>query len=181
VRFEATSLEGVWLVHTERLTDERGFFSRTWCVEEFSQHGLNPHISQCSISFNQIAGTVRGMHYQASPHSEAKLVRCTSGCIFDVVVDLRPNSETYLKHLGLQLSASDRTALYIPEGMAHGFQTLLDASEIFYQISTPFHPESSRGVRWNDPQLQITWPLPITNISEKDRTFPDLVVAGDHR
>ena len=181
MRFEATPLEGVWIVHAVRHTDERGFFARTWCAREFTEHGLNPALSQCNISFNLSRGTVRGMHFQAEPHSEAKLVRCTSGAILDVLVDLRPESESFLKHVSIPLDATTRSAVYIPEGFAHGFQTLEDSTEVFYQMSAPFQAESSRGIRWNDPALCITWPLLITMISEKDLSFPDLIISGGTR
>ena len=178
MRFEPTALEGVWIIHAVRNTDERGFFARTWCAQEFADNGMNPRLSQCNISFNASKGTVGGMHFQEAPHGEAKVVRCTAGAIHDVVVDLRPQSATYLKDLSVQLTADSHTSLYIPEGFAHGFQTLHDNSEVFYQMSVPFHAESARGIRWNDPALKIVWPLPISQISSKDEAFPDLVVAG---
>jgi len=179
MRFEATPLEGVWIVHAVKHVDERGFFARTWCTKEFSGLGLKSNLAQCNVSFNLKTGTVRGMHFQEEPHAEAKIVRCTTGAILDVVVDLRPESATFLQHLTISLEAAAHTAVYIPEGFAHGFQTLQDSCEVLYQMSTPFHPQSSRGVRWDDPLLRITWPLPITAISEKDLSFPDLVCSGD--
>ena len=179
--FTPTKLEGVWLIEPELLSDERGFFARTWCCREFEQRGLNPGLVQCNTSFNRRAGTVRGFHFQAEPHAESKLVRCTAGAILDVLVDMRPESPSFLKHVSIPLDAVTRSAVYIPEGCAHGFQTLQDSTEVLYQMSVPFHAESSRGVRWNDPALRITWPLPITVISEKDLSFPDLDVAGDKR
>jgi dTDP-4-dehydrorhamnose 3,5-epimerase len=154
------------------LEEGRGFFARSFCVEEFQNQGLNPRIMQCNISFNQQKGTIRGMHYQAPPHEEAKLVRCTRGGIFDVVLDLRPGSKTFKKWVGMELSEANRRTLYIPEGLAHGFQTLEDGVEVFYQMSEYFHPESARGVRWDDPAFGIQWPLSDPNLSPKDRSYP---------
>jgi dTDP-4-dehydrorhamnose 3,5-epimerase len=173
VRFEVTALKGVWIVHPVRHTDERGFFARTWCAQEFRQHGLKDSLSQCNLSFNKFRGTVRGMHFQAEPHGEAKLVRCTTGAVVDVIVDLRKGSESFLDHVSITLDSVAQTAVYIPEGLAHGFQTLEDSTEVFYQMSVPFCAESACGVRWNDPLLNIKWPLPVSMISEKDLSFPD--------
>jgi len=173
--FEETGIEGVWLLEPERFEDERGFFARTWDREEFASRGLNPAIAQCSVSFNHKAGTLRGLHYQAAPHEEAKLVRCSSGAIFDVAVDLRPESPTYKKWFGAELSAENRAALYIPEGCAHGFLTLSDSTEIHYQISATYVPEAGRGVRWNDPAFGITWPGEVTVMNDRDRSYPDFV------
>ncbi|HEX8243788.1 MAG TPA: dTDP-4-dehydrorhamnose 3,5-epimerase, partial [Longimicrobium sp.] len=156
--FTATELAGAWIVDPERLEDERGFFARTFDAGEFARRGLRSAFPQCSVSFNARAGTLRGMHFQAEPHAEAKLVRCTAGAVYDVIVDLRPESPTRLRWIGVELSAANRRALYVPEGCAHGFQTLADASEVFYQISVPYAAESARGVRWNDPAFGITWP-----------------------
>ena len=172
MRFVPTELEGAWIVEPERHSDERGFFARSWCQKGFTQHGLNPNLVQCNISFNRYQGTVRGMHFQKAPHEEAKLVRCTSGAIFDIIVDLRPNSATFLQHIGVQLDSMERNALFIPEGFAHGFQTLDDCTEVLYQMSIEYRPESATGLRWNDPALQIEWPLPISVISDKDSTLP---------
>jgi dTDP-4-dehydrorhamnose 3,5-epimerase len=171
--FGQTSVEGVWLVESERLEDERGFFARTWDRDEFATQRLNPQLAQCSISFNPRRGTLRGMHYQAAPHREAKLVRCTSGAMFDVALDLRPESATFRAWFGATLSAENRLALYIPEGCAHGFLTLDDSTEIHYQISASYAPEAVRGVRWNDAAFGITWPGGVHVISERDRTYPD--------
>ncbi len=170
--FRATKLEGVFIIELERLTDERGFFARTWCAEEFEAHGLNSRLVQCNISYNKKAGTLRGMHYQVAPFAEAKLVRCTMGAIFDVALDLRPDSPTFKQWVGVELTADNRRALYIPEGLAHGFQTLADHSEVFYQMSEFYHPEWARGVRWDDPACGIEWPLPAQIISERDRSYP---------
>jgi dTDP-4-dehydrorhamnose 3,5-epimerase len=171
--FCETKLPGVFVVEPERLEDERGFFARTWCQREFETHGLNPRLVQCSVSFNRIKGTLRGMHYQAAPHAEAKLVRCTLGAIYDVILDLRPASPTLRQWIAEQLTVENRRALYIPEGCAHGFQTLADNTEVLYQMSEFYYPESARVVRWNDPAFQIAWPLPPTAISGKDLAHAD--------
>jgi len=172
MKFSPTKLPGIWLVDLERHEDERGFFARSWCQQEFAQHGLNPNLVQCNVSFNRKRGTLRGMHYQTIPHAEAKLVRCTRGVIYDVAVDLRPESPNYRQWVGVELTAGNGHALYIAEGFAHGFQTLADDSEVFYQMSESFHPECARGARWNDPAFRITWPLPNPIISERDQNLP---------
>ena len=169
--FTETELSGVFIVDPEILEDERGFFARSWAPEEFADRGLNPRLAQCNLSFNKRRGTVRGLHFQVEPHAEAKLVRCTRGSIFDVAVDLRPNSPTCYKWVGVELTADNRRMLYVPEGFAHGYQTLKDATELFYQVSEYYHPESARGLRWDDPRLRIDWPLPVTLISPRDRKF----------
>lgn len=165
---------GVVIIEPERLEDERGFFARTYCIEEFARHGLNVALKQCSLSFNHKAGTLRGMHYQSAPFGEAKLVRCTRGAIYDVALDLRLDSPSFKTWCAQELSAENRRMLYIGEGIAHGFQTLRDDTEVFYQISEPFRTEASRGVRWDDPAFGIAWP-PAANriISERDRQYPD--------
>jgi dTDP-4-dehydrorhamnose 3,5-epimerase len=155
------------------VADERGFFARTWCAEEFHTYGLSSSLAQCSISYNKCRGTLRGLHFQAEPHAEAKLVRCTAGAIYDVILDLRPASDTYGKWFAVELTATNRKTLYIPEGLAHGFQTLVDDTEVFYQMSVNFHLESVRGVRWNDPLFGIEWPVHDPTISQRDRSFPD--------
>jgi dTDP-4-dehydrorhamnose 3,5-epimerase len=170
--FAESPLAGAYVVDPERIEDERGFFARTWCAREFEAMGLDPRLSQCNVSFNARRGTLRGMHYQAEPHEEAKLVRCTLGAIFDVIVDLRPSSATLRRWFGVELSAENRRMLYIPPGFAHGFQTLADGSEVFYQMSESFHPGSARGIRWDDPSVAIDWPSEVLVISEKDRGFP---------
>lgn len=174
--FTETKLEGVFIIEPERLEDERGFFARTWCQQEFEAHGLNARMAQCSISFNKKRGTLRGMHYQAAPHEEVKVVRCTMGSIYDVIIDLRKHSRTFKQWIAIELTAQNRVALYIPEGFAHGFQTLKDNTEVFYQISEFFVPDSSRGLRWNDPAFNISWPSVDRVISHKDQLYEDLVV-----
>jgi dTDP-4-dehydrorhamnose 3,5-epimerase len=171
--FRDTGIDGAWVIEAERLEDERGFFARTWDADEFAERGLNPRLAQCSISFNRARGTLRGLHYQVAPHEEAKLVRCTAGSIFDVVVDLRPDSSTFKGWFGLELSAANRLALYVPEGCAHGFLTLDDDCELHYQISEVYAPEAARGVRWDDPAFGITWPGEIVVMNERDRSYPD--------
>jgi dTDP-4-dehydrorhamnose 3,5-epimerase len=173
VKFSPTELPGVYVVDLEPIEDERGFFARTWCQEEFAALGLDGNLAQCNISYNRLRGTLRGMHYQAEPHGEAKLVRCSRGAIYDVAVDLRPGSPAYLKHLGVELSADNRRALFIPAGLAHGFQTLTSDSEVFYQMSCAYVPGAGRGVRWNDPAFGIAWPDDERTISDRDKTWPD--------
>jgi dTDP-4-dehydrorhamnose 3,5-epimerase len=173
VIFAPVSVQGAYTVDIQKLEDSRGFFARTWCHDEFQTHNLAAELAQCSTSFNLRKGTLRGLHYQAAPYEEAKLVRCTMGAIFDVIVDLRPKSATFKKHFHVVLSAENRTALYIPEGVAHGFQTLTDNSEVFYQMSKPYVKEYSRGVRWDDPQFGIKWPEGERIILERDRSYPD--------
>ncbi len=171
--FRPTKLPGVYVIEPERREDERGFFARVWCRDELAAHGLNPDLSQCSISFNRRRGTLRGMHWQAAPHAEAKLVRCTQGAIYDVALDLRPDSPTYRQWVGAELSAANRHALYIPEGCAHGFQTLTDDSEVLYLISTPYHADAARGARWDDPAFGIEWPAAAERvIAPRDRSWP---------
>lgn len=171
--FHKTRLEGVFELCIEPKTDSRGFFARTWCLHEFEDNRLNPRIAQCSISFNPQRGTLRGLHYQAAPLPEAKLVRCTSGAIYDVAVDLRSDSPTFKSWVGVELTADNRKALYIPEGCAHGFLTLRENTEVFYQISEFYMESAGRGVRWDDPAFGIQWPEEVRVISEKDRTYPD--------
>ncbi|MEE8277596.1 MAG: dTDP-4-dehydrorhamnose 3,5-epimerase [Thermoanaerobaculia bacterium] len=171
--FRATSLAGAYVIEAERLADERGFFARSFCRREFEVQGLVPDLVQCNISFNRRRGTLRGLHYQAAPHEEPKLVRCTLGRVHDVTVDLRPESETFKKHLAVTLSSENRTMLYVPAGLAHGFLTLEDDSEVFYQMAEFYHPASARGVRWDDPAFGIEWPAEPTVISERDRSYPD--------
>jgi len=174
--FTETKLEGVFVIEPERLEDERGFFARTWCQREFKALGLNTHMAQCSISFNQKRGTLRGVHYQVAPHEEVKVVRCTMGAIYDVIIDLRRNSPTFRQWVSLELTAENRMALYIPEGFAHGFQTLEDNAEVLYQMSEFYHPEASMGVRWDDPAFNIRWPQADHRIiSQADREYGDFV------
>lgn len=171
--FTPTELAGAYVLEPEKIEDARGFFARTWCPRELEEHGLNPRLAQCSVTFNRVAGTVRGMHFQTAPHEEAKIVRCTAGAIHDVIIDLRPGSPTRRKWISAELSAENRRALYVPEGFAHGYITLRDESEVLYMI-TEFHaPASARGVRWDDPAFGVTWPLPVRVIADRDRTYPD--------
>jgi dTDP-4-dehydrorhamnose 3,5-epimerase len=171
--FKETKLPGVFEVHIEPCHDARGFFARSWCQKEFESHGLDPNVVQCNISFNAQKGTLRGMHYQEAPMAEAKLVRCISGSIYDVVIDLRPQTPTFRHWIAAVLTAEKRNMIYVPEGCAHGFLTLEDKAEVFYQMSQFYSPESARGVRWNDPAFQIVWPEKIEVISDRDRTYPD--------
>ena len=171
--FEETKIRGVVGVRLNRHADERGFFARSWCRKEFEEAGLDSRLVQCSISYNTKRGTLRGMHYQTAPFAEAKLVRCTRGAICDVILDLRAASPTYKKWVAVTLSAENRDMVYIPEGCAHGFLTLADDTEVFYQMSEYYHPEAARGVRWNDPAFGIDWPEHVTVISDRDRTLPD--------
>jgi dTDP-4-dehydrorhamnose 3,5-epimerase len=171
--FKETMLAGVVEVHLDPRSDERGFFARSWCEKEFALHGLNARLAQCNVSFNARKGTLRGMHYQDEPYPEAKLVRCTQGAIYDVAVDLRPQSATFKRWVGAVLSAENRQMLYIPEGCAHGLLTLTDNTEVFYHMSESYHPELARGVRFDDPAFEIVWPEKIEVISERDRSCPN--------
>ena len=173
--FSATPLSGAYVIDLERREDDRGFFARTWCRREFEEMGLNTNLVQCSISYSARRGTLRGMHWQVSPHEEAKLVRCVRGRIWDVVIDLRPESPTYTQHFGVELAAATGRSLYIPEGMAHGFVTLVDHTEVFYQMSHQYEPAAARGLRWNDPSFGIAWPVAEPILHERDATFPDFV------
>ena len=174
--FTPTKLPGAFIIEPEKLEDDRGFFARSWCEREFEAHGLNARLVQCDISFSKRRGTLRGMHYQLSPYEEAKLVRCTSGSIYDAIIDLRPDSSTFKRTIGLVLTAENHKMLYVPEGFAHGFLTLEDNTEVFYQMSEFHSPEHARGVRWNDPAFGIYWPLVPTTMSERDRTCPDFTL-----
>lgn len=171
--FQPTSLGGAYIIELEQMRDDRGFFARSYCGENFAAHDLEPVGVQCDISYNIRAGTLRGMHFQEQPHAEAKLVRCTRGEIFDVIIDLRPESPTYCQWFGTALTADNYRMLYVPRGFAHGFQTLEDHTEVFYQMSHPYSAQNARGVRWNDPLFPIKWPLAVTRISEKDRSYSD--------
>ena len=173
MRFKEAALKGAYIVDPERQEDERGFFARTWDQREFKERGLNPRLVQCSISFNSRKGTLRGMHYQANPYEEAKLVRCTVGAIYDVLIDLRPDSPTFKRWTDVELAADSWKMVYIPEGFAHGFLTLKDRTEVFYQMSQVYVPASARGVRWDDPAFGIHWPMPVEVISDRDRNYPD--------
>jgi len=176
--FRETKIDGVWIIEPERYEDERGFFARTWDVEELAERGLESRLAQCSISYNRRRGTLRGLHYQAPPQEEVKLVRCTAGAIFDVAVDLRVGSETFCGWTGAELSAENRLALYVPEGCAHGFITLTADSEVAYQISEGHAPDAARGVRFDDPAFEIEWPLDVVVINERDRSYPDFAVEA---
>ena len=175
MRFIENRLKGAFIIEPERLEDERGFFARTFCQKEFVANGLNPRIVQCNVSYNKNKGTLRGMHYQVAPMAEAKLVSCTRGAIYDVIIDLRPESPTYCQWLAEELNAENRKMIYIPEGFAHGFQTREDETEVFYQMSEFYSPEHALGVRWDDPAFGIEWALDTMIISEKDRNYPLLV------
>jgi dTDP-4-dehydrorhamnose 3,5-epimerase len=173
MNFIESKLAGVYEVQIEPFPDERGFFARTWCEDQFRRQGLNSRLVQSSISFNTKKGTLRGMHYQVAPHAETKLVRCTQGSIYDVVIDLRPASTTFCHWVAVVLSAEKRNMLYVPEGCAHGFLTLQAQCEVFYQMSETYSLDCARGVRWSDPAFQIEWPAAVEVISERDRTYPD--------
>jgi dTDP-4-dehydrorhamnose 3,5-epimerase len=167
-----TRLDGARLIEIEPIEDERGFFARTWCRQELAASGLSTELAQCSISLSRRAGTLRGMHFQLPPHEETKLVRCTAGAIWDVVIDLRPVSPSYRQWQAFELTAANRRSLYVPAGFAHGFQTLAPDTEVAYQISAFHEPEAARGVRYDDPAFAIPWPLPVAAISERDRSWP---------
>lgn len=173
MKFIKTSLEGAYLIEPELLCDERGFFSRTYCANEFIASGLPLDIVQSSISFNKLRGTLRGMHYQKQPYSEIKLVRCTQGSIYDVIVDLRSDSNTYMQWFGVELTASNHLSVYIPVGFAHGFITLSDDAEVLYFMSEFYDPAGACGVRWNDPAFKIDWPIPPIVISGRDHAYPN--------
>lgn len=170
--FAETKLSGAFVIEPERLEDERGFFARSFDEQKFAARGLVARWVQCNISFNKKKGTLRGMHYQVAPYEETKLVRCTMGAIDDVIIDLRPNSPTFKQWIAVELTSENRRMLYIPEGLAHGFQTLVDNTEVFYQMSEFYQPECARGVRWNDPAFGVSWLLPVNMIAEKDNTYP---------
>lgn len=172
MKFVSTSLAGAFLVELQPIEDERGFFARSFCTDEFKQHGLDHRVAQCNVSFNREAGTLRGLHFQTAPHEEAKLVRCTAGVVFDVIVDLRQGSPTRYQWFGCELTARNRRAMFVPAGFAHGFQTLEDESEVFYLMSETYHPESARGLRWDDPRIGIAWPRSDPVLSDKDRSYP---------
>jgi dTDP-4-dehydrorhamnose 3,5-epimerase len=174
VIFAETELAGAFVVDLERREDDRGFFARAWCANEFTDHGLNPRLVQANLSFNDRKGTLRGMHFQREPAAEAKLIRCTRGSIFDAIVDLRSESPTFKHWIGVELTAENRTALYVPEGFAHGYQTLEPDTETFYLVSEYYTPDAEGGVRWDDPAFGIEWPDPANAfLSEKDASWPD--------
>jgi dTDP-4-dehydrorhamnose 3,5-epimerase len=169
-----TKLRGAFFIDIERRADERGFFARTWCKEEFEARGLSTNLVQANMAFSKRVGTLRGLHYQVKPHEEVKLIRCTRGAVYDVIADLRPESPTYLQWLSVELTADNRTMLYVPEGFVHGYQTLTDNVEVLYQVSHSYSPEAERGVRWDDPRIGIEWPeINVRIISEKDKSWPN--------
>lgn len=176
MRFVATDISGAFILEPEPIVDERGLFARTWCEREFAEHGISMTIRQCSISVNRYRGTMRGMHYQDPPYAEQRVVRCTSGAIYDVIVDLRPSSRSFRRWVSVEMSQENRRMVYVPEGCAHGFVTLVDDVEVFYQMSALFSVEHTRGVRWNDPAFAIEWPIEVTMISDRDRNHPDFRV-----
>jgi dTDP-4-dehydrorhamnose 3,5-epimerase len=171
--FEPVGLEGAFLVHLDRREDERGFFARSFCQNEFAAHGLPPVFVQCNVSFNRTRGTLRGMHFQRNPRPESKLVRCTMGAALDVIIDLRKDSPTYCRWQSFELTAENRRAAYVPTGFAHGFQTLVDGVELFYQMTEFYVPELADGLRWDDPAFGITWPVSNPILSERDRSYSD--------
>ncbi len=172
LKFTELKLKGAYSIEVDKLEDARGFFGRIWCKEEFEKRGLNTNLVQSNVSFSKQKGTVRGLHYQKDPHAETKLLRCTRGKVFDVIVDLREGSETYGQWASVELSAENRKMIYVPEGFAHGFMTLEDDTEVYYLVTEFYHGESEGGVRWNDPTIGIEWPLEVTAISPKDEQQP---------
>jgi dTDP-4-dehydrorhamnose 3,5-epimerase len=173
MRFLEAPLAGVYCVDVEPREDDRGFFARAWCAREFEKRGLAAQMSQCNITFSRRKGTLRGLHYQAAPHEEAKLVRCTAGASYHVAVDLRPQSATFKQWHGVELTAANHRMLYVPEGFAHGAQALADDTELFYQMTVPYHEASARIVRWNDPAFGVRWPIAKPTLSDRDRDAPD--------
>lgn len=171
--FSETKLAGAYVIEPEQLEDERGFFARLWSEQDFAERGLVPHFIESNTSFSRKRGTLRGMHYQAAPYGQVKLVRCTAGAVYDAIIDLRPDSPTYKQWDSVELSAENHLMLYVPIGFAHGFQTLVDGTEVTYQMSSPYHPASSRGVRWDDPTFGITWPEAERVIIARDREYSD--------
>ena len=176
--FHETKLKGAFIVDLDKKDDDRGFFARAFCSREFEEHGLRPQVVQANMSYNHKKGAVRGMHYQVSPASEPKFIRCISGAIWDVIIDMRPDSPTYLQHIGVELSAENRRAIYVPDMFAHGNQALTDGAELLYLVGEFYTPGCERGVRFDDPVIGIEWPLPVTVISEKDQSWPLLDVKG---
>jgi dTDP-4-dehydrorhamnose 3,5-epimerase len=171
LKFTSVPLEGACLIDIEPIADNRGFFARSWCRQEFERHDLNASLVQCNISFNKKRGTLRGLHYQEQPYGEAKLIRCSAGAIYDVIVDLRPASRSYKRWFAVELTAANRRMLYVPEGFAHGFQTLADDTEVLYQMSGVYRKDCARGIRWNDPALAVDWPMPNPILSDKDQSY----------
>lgn len=172
--FRETKLRGAFVMEPEKFEDERGFFAHGWSPGELAAHGLEAPLAESAISFNKRKGTLRGMHYQASPHGQIKIVRCTMGAIYDVIIDLRKDSPTFKQWIGIELSATNRLMLYIPKEFAHGFQTLVDEAELCYHMSHAYAPQAATGVRWNDPAFSISWPQPVSVMAERDRSYPNL-------
>lgn len=175
MKFTETKLPGAFLLEVELRTDDRGAFGQTFSAAEFAAHGLDQHVVQCSLSFNKRKGTLRGMHWQTGPHAQAKLVRCTHGAIFDVIIDLRRSSKTFQQHLAMELTAANRRMLFVPEGFAHGFQTLEDNTEAYYQFNKAYQPGTEGGARWNDPTFGISWPLANPILNMRDAGWPDFI------
>jgi len=173
VIFRETEIAGAYVIEPERREDDRGFFARVWCARELEEHRLNPRVAQVNMQFTRRAGSIRGLHFQLAPHAEVKIVRCTAGALFDVIVDLRPASATFGRWIGVELTAATRRMLYVPEGCAHGYQTLVDDTETYYHTSDVYVPELCRGVRYDDPAFGVRWPRAVTSISEADRSWPD--------
>jgi dTDP-4-dehydrorhamnose 3,5-epimerase len=176
MRFVRTAIPDAWVIEQDRHEDDRGFFARTWCADELAGHGLEARLAQCSVSFNHRRWTLRGLHYQAPPLAEVKIVRCSRGALYDVAVDLRPDSATFRRWVGVELTAEDGRALYVPRGFAHGFLTLADATEVSYLISAPYASEAARGVRYDDPFFGVVWPGPVEAIAARDRDYPDTTI-----
>ncbi len=176
MKFNPTKISGAYLIEIEPITDERGFFARSFCADEFQQHGLNTNFVQCNVSFTAQQGTIRGMHYQIAPDTETKLVRCTKGAIYDVILDLRPESPTFKQWVAAELTADNHQMFYIPSGCAHGLQTLVNDTEVFYQMAGVYNAASARGVRWNDPTFGIEIPLPVSVINDRDRDYSDFIL-----
>jgi dTDP-4-dehydrorhamnose 3,5-epimerase len=171
--FTPTKLQGAFILEVKKIEDERGFFGRSWCRRELEEHGLNANVVQANVSYNKVKGTLRGMHFQKAPHQETKLVRCTRGAIYDVIIDLRPNSPTYKQWIGVELTEDNYRMLFVPEDFAHGFITLQDNTEVTYQVTQYYTPGAEGGIRWNDPAFNIQWPIEPTVVSGKDQAHPD--------
>ena len=173
MKFIETGLKGAYIIEVEKLRDDRGFFGRLWCESEIKEIGLNPNLVQSNVSFNLKKGTLRGMHFQKKPFQETKLVRCTRGSVYDVIIDIRPDSPTFKKWIGVKLSSDNYKMIYVPEGFAHGFLTLEDNSEVYYLVTEEYHKNAEGGIKWNDPEINIKWPLEVSEISERDKEHPD--------
>lgn len=178
MKFEPTPLKDAWIVALDPISDGRGFFSRTFCRKEFEAHGIETNVAQCNTSFNKLAGTLRGLHYQADPASETKLVSCTRGALYDVIVDMRPDSPTYLQHFGIELTPENKKMLFVPRNFAHGFLTLEPDTQAYYMVGEFYTPEYERGLRYDDPAVGIKWPIPVNEISDKDKSWPLLEIES---